>query len=219
METGVDFRRPTAADVIDIIDRLGGIDPARILLQPLPGTATERDLLDAIDGDYKCLCELVEGTLVVRLAGMQIALATSSLIYRLGSYADQEGAGVVLGVGAPYRLAPGLVRTPSVSFVGMQKWRGWSRHKPDIADFGPDFAAEVPAAGMKGTELARKRREYFASGTRLYWEVNPCRRSVTVFSSPTVSTRLTASDTLTGDPVLPGFRLPLAELFADPLGD
>ena len=65
--------------------------------------------------------------------------------------------------------------------------------------------------------MARKRREYFAAGTRLVWEVNPRRRTVTVYTGPRTSTRLTETDTLTGGDVLPGFSLPLAELFADPL--
>jgi hypothetical protein len=37
-----------------------------------------------------------------------------------------------------------------------------------------------------------------------------------VFTDPDTHTLLTVADTLTGEPVLPGFALPLAELFDDP---
>ena len=43
--------------------------------------------------------------------------------------------------------------------------------------------------------------------------VNPRRRQVTVHEPGRQATSLQVSDVLTGDPVLPGFRLPLAQLF------
>jgi Uma2 family endonuclease len=50
------------------------------------------------------------------------------------------------------------------------------------------------------------------------WEVDPRRRAVTVFTNPEDGKRLTERDTLAGGDVLPGFKLRLTELFADPLG-
>ena len=63
--------------------------------------------------------------------------------------------------------------------------------------------------------MARKRREYFQAGTRLVWEVDPVSRTVTVFHSPDEFTLLGATETLEGGAVLPGFALPLGDLFAD----
>ena len=64
-------------------------------------------------------------------------------------------------------------------------------------------------------EMARKRREYFQAGVRLVWEVNPRARIVTVFDAPERSTTLDATRTLDGGTVLPGFLLPLADLFGE----
>ena len=62
--------------------------------------------------------------------------------------------------------------------------------------------------------IARKLGEYFASGTRLAWIVDPKTRTVRVHTSPTESTRLDAdTGVLDGGDVLPGFRLPVADLF------
>ncbi len=58
-------------------------------------------------------------------------------------------------------------------------------------------------------------REYFTSGTRLAWIVDPKTKTVRVHTSPTASTRLEGDATLDGGDVLPGFRLPLADLFPD----
>ena len=41
-------------------------------------------------------------------------------------------------------------------------------------------------------------------------------RTATVYTAPDVFTTLTAADTLDGGAVLPGFALPLADLFNEP---
>jgi Uma2 family endonuclease len=64
-------------------------------------------------------------------------------------------------------------------------------------------------------EMTRKRQEYFSAGVRLVWMVDPDARTVTVYTAPDQSIVLGEADTLTGDPVLPGFTLPLRDLFAE----
>ena len=63
--------------------------------------------------------------------------------------------------------------------------------------------------------MDRKRDEYFRAGVRLVWEIDPRKRTARVYTALDRFTDLTAADTLTGDPVLPGFTLPLAALFAE----
>jgi hypothetical protein len=79
----------------------------------------------------------------------------------------------------------------------------------------PDLAVEVLSPSNTEAEMARKRQEYFAAGVRLVWMVDPDARTVTVYTAPDQSTVLGEVDTLSGDPVLPGFTLPLRDLFAE----
>jgi Uma2 family endonuclease len=62
--------------------------------------------------------------------------------------------------------------------------------------------------------MARKRQEYFAAGVHVVWQVDPNARTIEVFTAPDQSTVLHEAQTLTGDTVLPGFTLPLQELFS-----
>ena len=48
------------------------------------------------------------------------------------------------------------------------------------------------------------------------WVVHPAQSVIHVRRSPTQIQVLTTADVLEGDAVLPGFRLPLAELFTEP---
>jgi Uma2 family endonuclease len=52
------------------------------------------------------------------------------------------------------------------------------------------------------------------AGVDLVWFIDPDERKVRVFTSPDDATPLTAKDTLVGGDVLPGFAVPVAELFA-----
>jgi Uma2 family endonuclease len=202
--------------VAELIARLGGIDPIRIRWKPTPGTATEKDLLDLLDGDDKRLCELVDGTLVEKAVGIHQSFLAATLITFLGSFVRAHRLGKVGGADGPLRMPGGNVRLPDVFFISRARWRALSNRQAAIAGLCADLAVEVLSKKNTREEMARKRREYFAGDTRLVWQIDPRRRTVAVYTSPTKPVTLTEADTLDGGDVLPGFTLPLAELFNDP---
>jgi Uma2 family endonuclease len=63
--------------------------------------------------------------------------------------------------------------------------------------------------------MARKRQEYFSAGVQVVWQVDPRIHTVEVCTAPDQSTVLHETQMLEGDTVLPGFTLPLQELFAE----
>ncbi|NLF06544.1 MAG: Uma2 family endonuclease, partial [Pirellulaceae bacterium] len=76
---------------------------------------------------------------------------------------------------------------------------------------------EIISRGNTRQEMERKLRDYFAAGTRLVWYVyHEPKREVRVYASPEEYTTVGENETLDGGAVLPGFQLPLAELFAEP---
>jgi hypothetical protein len=83
-------RKPVRA-VADLLRRLGNIPPERIRMRPLPGTATEQDVID-IDAHEDRLCELIDGVLVEKAFGhfeSRVALVLGYFIETaapLGSY-------------------------------------------------------------------------------------------------------------------------------------
>src|SRR5438132_1483885 len=97
----------TAADLPALIDRLGGIDPARVRLRPPPGTATEADLITAVDRRAGPLCELVDATLVEKVMGTEEADLGGELYGFLRDYVRPRKLGKVLPADAMLRVAPG----------------------------------------------------------------------------------------------------------------
>jgi Uma2 family endonuclease len=200
--------------VADLLKKLGGIPAARVRMLPIPGTATEDDLLRNNESMFRtALCELVEGTLVEKPVGYE----ESEIAFLIGTYINlfvlPRKVGIVLGEAGTLRLCPGLVRAPDVSFIARTSFPDGKRPKEPIPNLVPDLAVEVLSKSNTKKEMEGKLREYFGAGTRLVWLVDPKKRTVRVFVSPTSFTTLAVGDTLAGGVVLPGFQLAVRELF------
>ena len=202
------------ATVADLLRQLGEIDPGRVRLVPPLGTATEADLT-AINGARQGTCELVDGVLVEKAMGFNESDLALVLATYLVPWILQRNLGRFSGETGAMRLFPGIIRIPDFAFASWDRIPGRRRTGDAIAPFAPDLAVEVLSRGDTKKEMARKRREYFAAGTRLVWEVDPKKRIVAIYTSPDRPTILDATMTLDGGDVLPGFALPLADLFAE----
>jgi Uma2 family endonuclease len=123
--------------------------------------------------------------------------------------------GLVTGADGPVRLMPGVVRLPDGGFFSWDRFPNGRVPTAPIPPVAPDLAVEVLSESNTPGEMARKRQEYFAAGTRLVWEVDPEARTVVVYTTPEQFTTLNATETLQGGAVLPGFTLALGELFAE----
>jgi len=197
----------------DVFDSVGEIDPARIRLDPRPGTATEADHLRFHEADDR-LYELVDGTLVEKPMGAKESGLTLTLGKYLELFLDENDLGVVLGESAGTQLLPGLVRVPDISYFSWDRLpeRGVYPSEP-ILSTAPDLVIEILSPSNTRSEMSRKRKDYFFAGVRLVWEVDLRARSVTIYTAPDAFSTLTGDQTLEGGDVLPGFRLSLSALF------
>ena len=87
---------------------------------------------------------------------------------------------------------------------------------PDVARFGhlaPDLAVEIVSPSNTASEIIDKTADYLDAGTRLVWVIEPSRRSVTIYRSRSEIRLLREGDALEGYDVLPGFSVPVAEVF------
>ena len=196
------------------VSKLGGVPPHRIRLTPYP--ATEADLEEHRRREHT-LFELVDGILVEKGMSYESGYLAIELAARLREFVKPRKLGAVAGPDGGMRVVPGRLRMPDVSFVFWDQLPGRRVPKGGYPTVCPALAVEVLSPSNTAGEMDVKLSEYFAGGTRLAWIVDPDARTVDVFLSPdrAAATRLTAADTLLGDPVLPGFALPLADLFAE----
>jgi Uma2 family endonuclease len=191
--------------------QLGEVPLDRIRTNPAPGTATEEDLQRA----GKPICELIDGVLVEKPMGTRESLLGAYMVHLLWSYAEASGLGVVLGEAGFIRVMPGQVRAPDATFIPWSAFPGGEVPEDEAFwSVAPVLVVEVLSPTNTKAEIDRKLRQLFAAGCKLAWVIDPRTRTAKVHTSPSRAKELAADGVLDGGKVLPGFRLPLAELFA-----
>ncbi|HEY1187779.1 MAG TPA: Uma2 family endonuclease [Gemmata sp.] len=198
----------------DIARRLGDISPDRIIWLPRP--ASEDDC--GRHCEARGPAELIDGFLVEKAMGFRESLLAAALIRLLGNFGTSRKLGLVGGADAIMRLRKGQLRLPEVSFITWERLLVANAHKQKVAPLAPDLAVEVLSEGNTRAEIDQTRREFLAAGTRLVWIIDPKARTVDVYADPTRPNEMHLvgeTDALDGGAALPGFVLPLTDLFAD----
>jgi Uma2 family endonuclease len=203
--------KPKFSSLGDVVRHLH-VSADRIRLDPRPGTATERDVIRIHDRENR-LFELVDGVLVEKIMGAKegyLGLEVGRLIV---NFLDTNDLGIAFGSDATLRIMPHLVRMPDVSFISWEKLPDHTVPEKPIPELIPDLAVEVLSKGNTRAEMARKQEEYFQCGVRLIWVIEPDKRQARVFHSLDDVEIIPESGSIDGGSVLPGFRLPLRQLF------
>lgn len=160
--------------------------------------------------------ELVEGELrEMTPAGFQHGRIAGNIAGELRNHVRAHLLGVIATAEAAYRLAvdPDTVRSPDVSFVRRER----IEEVGDPTGFwpgAPDLAVEVISPSERYSDVTAKIEEYLAAGTAMVVVVDPPQRLVTVYRSRTDVAVLTEDDVLHGGDVVPGWTLPVREIFA-----
>jgi Uma2 family endonuclease len=214
MATVTDPSPPAERTLADLLNDLGNVPLSRILLKPLPGTATEQDVLE-VERRTGRPPELIDGVLVEKTVGYTESAIAAALILHFGNFVRRNKLGIVTGEAGTLRLLAGQVRIPDVCFISRDRFPGGKLPDAPIPNLVPDLAVEILSAGNTSGEMARKLRDYFAAGMRLVWYIDPPSRTATVFTAADEAQTLGENDVLDGGEVLPGFQLRLGDLFAE----
>lgn len=130
----------------------------------------------------------------------------------LAQYALVHGGVVTTETGYVLARDPDTLRGPDVAYT-RQDPALYGAPRDGFMSGAPDLAVEVLSPSNRWSEVRRKIEQYFASGARLVWIVDPEAREVTVHPSADRSRTIGPDGVLDGGDVLPGFRLPVTELF------
>lgn len=145
-------------------------------------------------------------------------IVSSRLFLKLGGFAATMNlAEVVSETLFRLPLKQNRNRRPDVAVVTYERW---PKDRPipvtdNAWDVVPDLAVEVLSPDDLAEEIMQRLREYFQAGVRLVWVVYPQARLVYVYESLTQLYGRTNTDELDGGSVLPGLRLPVADLFPE----
>jgi Uma2 family endonuclease len=196
--------------------RLGGIPLSRVAFHPPPGTATEEDVLRHLEGEPRRLFELIDGTLVEKAMGMWESIVAASIIRILGGHVAAGNLGLVAGSDGPLRMLRGNVRYPDVAFIPWEALPKGAIPGEKIWSVVPSLAIEVLSESNTTQEIERKIEELFTLGVLVVWIIDPPTQTAKVYTSSSEWKPVTSKGNLSGGKALPGYRLPLSQLFPKP---
>jgi Uma2 family endonuclease len=157
--------------------------------------------------------ELEDGVIIDMGSSSPINTVTAMRIgHFLNVFVIPRDLGFVTGADGGFKLASKRVRLPDVGFISKKR----ISKLPKKFEIAPDLAVEVVSPDE---DIFKKANEYLRAGTRLVWAVYAEDRIVYVMTlnevGAFVSLPYTINDTLDGGDVLPGFRLPVRDIFPE----
>jgi Uma2 family endonuclease len=157
--------------------------------------------------------ELHDGRLVVMSPpGYRHARVGSRFVSALLTFGERPGHGEACDeVGVLLRRNPDHLVGPGAAFIVK------SSLPPRLSPEGylltvPELVVEVRSKNDTPAEVDDKVRGYLAAGVVLVWDADPDARTVTAHRPGQPPAVFAAADTLTADPVIPGFAAPVADL-------
>jgi len=157
--------------------------------------------------------ELHEGVLVEMPSPSPLHVWIVTLLVRvISNYVIERSLGFVAGDNLDYFMGQGVVLKPDVSFAA-----GIFPPFAKRFEFAPDLAVEILSPSNSASEMNYKVKTYLQYGSRLVWVIDPDKQLATIYhkqtDGQTLTTHLTLEGTLTGEDVLPDFRLPMRDIF------
>lgn len=179
---------------------------------PADRLLTAEDLPTIPDDGYRY--ELVEGRLIrmpppFTISGLVAmtpgAIVTSFVrLHQLGYCVGADG-------GVKLRSDPDTVRALDFAFFRRARFPNGMPRRGYVD--APNLAVGVVSVSDRLIDVIMKVQDYLAAGTRLVWVIEPPARGAIVFRPGREPETLSGAAALEGEDLLPGFRLPLPDLW------
>ncbi len=141
-------------------------------------------------------------------------ITNANLISKLSVWNEKKKLGVCFDSAAGFTLPDGSVRSPDASWVSEKKWNRLNDlQKDSFAPVCPDFVIELKSKSDNLKYLTAKMHKWIKNGCALAWLINPENKTAFIFRKDgTVSEIQGFNNTLSGEDILPGFKLNLSLL-------
>ncbi len=159
--------------------------------------------------------ELIEGVLHrMSPAGAEHGEIGTEYVWHLRNFVVPRRLGRVYPADTGFFLShdPETVVAPDAAFVRADRLPPRAERRGYL-DLVPDLVVEVVSPTDRQADVDDKVARYLAAGARLVWVTDPLRRSVRVHAPGREPRELGEGEVLDGEDVIPGFRLPVADVF------
>lgn len=156
------------------------------------------------------LFELIDGETQEKMVGYTASKIAGLILTYLNLYLFTHPIGSATGADGAYIFANDTLMIPDAAFILNQRLPS---NLTGAVSVPPDLAVEVKSPSDSYRELRRKAEKYIALGTKVVWLVFPETEQIEVYIGTDKELILGIHDTLSGGDLLPGFSLPLRDVF------
>jgi Uma2 family endonuclease len=156
-----------------------------------------------------------QGELIVMPpTGGETSNRNAGLTYQVQAWTRRDQAGVAFDSSGGFKLPNGATRSPDAAWVRRSRLAGLTREqKQKFLPLCPDFVIELRSPTDNLQAVLDKMQEYLDNGAQLGWLLDPLTRRVHVYLPQRPPEILDAPNTLSADPLLPGFVLDLRKIW------
>jgi Uma2 family endonuclease len=136
------------------------------------------------------------------------------ILVQFGIWVKKDPTGVGFDPDAGFTLPNGAIRSPDASWMRREKWDSLSQFERErFSHICPDFVVELRSPSDRLPTLMNKMDEYIENGASLGWLIDPKKRRVYVYRAGEEMVILENPTVVSGDPLLPGFKLQMEEIW------
>jgi len=156
-----------------------------------------------------------EGDLVIMPpTGGKTGQRNFTLTALFGAWVQADGTGVGFDSSTGFTLPNGAQRSPDLAWVRRPRWEVLTEEEQNgFPRLCPDFVVELRSPSDVLSALQTKMQEYIDNGTQLGWLIDPQEKKVYVYRPQAPMECLDHPETVSGEPLLPRFILPLAKIW------
>ena len=193
----------------------GPMPPLTLRLRPIVELTPDQLLaLSALNDDLR-LELTAEGELIVMApVGGTGSASNARITAQLTVWSMQDGTGIAFDSSGGFDLPNGAKRSPDAAWVALSRWEALTpEQRETYPPLCPDFVIELKAPSDRINEVKRKSQEWLDNGAQLGWLIDPREKRVYVYRPDAPVEELQNLETISGEPVLPGFVLDLRKVW------
>ncbi|MBI1929279.1 Uma2 family endonuclease [Candidatus Poribacteria bacterium] len=176
------------------------------------------------DDDFFEFCQLnrdlrieltSEGDLIIMPpTGGETGKRNFTLTGLFSPWVEANGTGIGFDSSTGFTLPNGAKRSPDLAWIKRSRWETLTEEeRKKFPPLCPDFVVELRSWTDALDKLQEKMGEYIANGALLGWLIDPKEKKVYIYRPSAEVCCLENPDTISGDPVLPGFVLDLRRIW------
>lgn len=154
--------------------------------------------------------------LIMPPTGSKTGWRNNEISYALTAWAKVDSTGLTFDSSSLFTLPNGAKRSPAAAWVRRERWDALTATQQEgFAPLCPDFVVELRSPTDRLADLQEKLQEYLDNGARLGWLIDPIDTRAYIYRPNQSVAMLDNPATLSGDPELLRFVLPVRELWEE----